>query len=340
MGQYWVIANVDARQTTSGAGGKLGESFWTSKTNLTELLMKHWSGDIDFSNIWADKEIAVLESAKPSPTSRIVRLPNELLRMIFDAINDLMSCIFLCVTHNILGVAGEARLRELAVPEPGPWAGHRILCVGDYCRKFPASVEEEISAQAATYTYLVYGEDSDASDTQEEDASFYECVSETYKSVRPSDRWPLKLSKAQYKLLSRLLSSADRKRVNTVFMAIRNADIRLDIYAKDLVLCNLSKGEYVRNDACVGPNTDDSNDSSEVDTYLDLGLVLFSRICWSTTSHCSMPENISDRLTTGTWAGDRFEIIPREKMGRDIEWKDITEEAIAWLHEIFESEHQ
>lgn len=291
-----------------------------------------------------DKETSATENAKLLSTSPMLRLPNELLLVIFDAIDDLTSCICLCVTHKILGVAGEARIRELSIPKPGPWAGHHILCIGDYCYEFPAGVEEEISAQITAYADSFREGDSDASDTQGEDAgtpSFYECVSETYEKAQPPDQRLGRLHLAWYKLRFRLLSSVDRERVDTLVAAVTNVNLELDTYDKDLVLCNLSKGEYVRNDAEDGKNDaeDDKNGAEDDKMVVDLGLVLFSRICWSTDHSCSMPESVSDRLAMGPWAGDRFEIVPREKMGRNIEWKDITEEAVAWLRDIWESEH-
>ncbi|EKM50175.1 uncharacterized protein PHACADRAFT_178792 [Phanerochaete carnosa HHB-10118-sp] len=233
------------------------------------------------------------------PTSRMLRLLTELL-----------------LSHIILGVVGEARLRELSISKPGPWAGHRILCYGDYCWGFPAGVEEDISAQITAHT----GHGGDYA------PYFSACVDYTYKRAGSHN----------LELRFRPLSSADRKRVHTFITANSDIGLRLDIYARDLMLCNLSKGEYVRNDACMELNKIDGDDKTE--TEVDLGLNLFSCSCRSTDNSCSMAQSISDRLVTGPWAGDRFEIVPKERMERNTEWKDITEEAIALLREIYESE--
>ena len=134
----------------------------------------------------------------------------------------------------------------------------------------------------------------------------------------------------------RRLRGADCKRLEAVIAAIKRSNIYVTITAKDLVLCNLSKGEYVRNDTVMDFATK-VQAASVYGVEVDLGLVLFSRICWSTDDSCAMSESISSRLAAGTWAGGRFEIVPLGKMNSEIEWKDVTEEALAWVREVYEA---
>ena len=102
---------------------KLGEFFWQSKTWLVELLAEP-TVDTSSINIWyialtqtlcsisdavcrSSSEFAVASSkADTEPTSALLRLPEDVIRHIFKQIDDLNSCICLCVTHSTLGAVG------------------------------------------------------------------------------------------------------------------------------------------------------------------------------------------------------------------------------------------
>lgn len=83
------------------------------------------------------------------------------------------------------------------------------------------------------------------------------------------------------------------------------------------VLCNLPKGEIVRQDGLTEP------------IWSNLAHALLSQICWSSSSEfdifCEQPYKA--RLTQGPWAGDRFCVTTLEHLsdlegGR--EWEDVT----------------
>ncbi|KDQ20996.1 hypothetical protein BOTBODRAFT_183671 [Botryobasidium botryosum FD-172 SS1] len=101
------------------------------------------------------------------------------------------------------------------------------------------------------------------------------------------------------------------------------------------VLCNMSKQEYVRQDA-----TKDIVAASDRITCFtgepkDFGPLLVSRICWP-------PEELiaTRHDGRGAWAGDRFEIITLQQMEscmkNDKGWKDVTEEVQGELNAIWE----
>ncbi|KAG8988825.1 hypothetical protein FRB94_000382 [Tulasnella sp. JGI-2019a] len=79
------------------------------------------------------------------------------------------------------------------------------------------------------------------------------------------------------------------------------------------VLCNLSKREYVRQQAV------------EAHGCAGFGAFLLSRICWSSDSSVSMA--YEGDIHRGIWAGDRFEITTIDALrGGETNWKDISDE--------------
>ena len=196
-------------------------------------------------------------------TSKLLLLPNEMIRSIFSKVDDVRSCICLCITHRLLGMVGEARLRELLVSKLGGWAGYRIICFGDYCDEFPAGIKDEVLSQLKAYISIGCDKDS-GSDEEAEDSddtsSFYSYAVENYADAQVdaslSDVWcKVSIELTGYSLLHRRLvlhlSKADQMRLKAVIAAILRRDVDVDVDAEDLVLCNLSKGEYVRNDAVI-----------------------------------------------------------------------------------------
>jgi hypothetical protein len=62
----------------------------------------------------------------------MVRLPAELIHIIFDYLEDLLDCVCLSVTCMYLLDAGSSHIRICALKEIESWAGDRILCTGSY----------------------------------------------------------------------------------------------------------------------------------------------------------------------------------------------------------------
>ncbi|PIL36441.1 hypothetical protein GSI_00130 [Ganoderma sinense ZZ0214-1] len=101
------------------------------------------------------------------------------------------------------------------------------------------------------------------------------------------------------------------------------------------VLCNTSKGEYVREDALVGWDMEYWR--------VTLAHALLARVCYSPDDSISMccGEEYKDRLVKGPWAGDRFRIISEDEMpvlkgGK--RWRDVTGEVNELLCHLLEGE--
>ncbi|GJE90304.1 hypothetical protein PsYK624_064330 [Phanerochaete sordida] len=354
MGQWFKFANIDAQETANGADAKLGEIIWESKQDLVKLLVKYWHVDKTSMNVLTNDAAAAVE-AKLASESRLLRLPNELIGAVFDHLEYLKDCICLCAAHRALGMVGKARICALMVPNTrGPWAGQRLICVGDYADEYPASIQDDIFAQLRAYKaqrtpevptvdlgppMSSTGSNADSDVAPDEEAKreerlpgLYECVSYTYCHRNPPSYFCTYIDYYSWRLKKR---HGDLHRVSEICRAIEGIRTAINTVSDDLVLCNLTKGEYVRNDAVQQLNAW-ANEHVQWPVDISLGTVVLTRISWSTDSSCAMHEDVAERLAQGDWAGDRFEIVPIGKLNPDVEWKDATDEAVAWVRKCFE----
>ena len=104
------------------------------------------------------------------------------------------------------------------------------------------------------------------------------------------------------------------------------------------VLCNITKGEYVRADA-----VDDLKIRLEktveprAGLTITLGQAMLSMICWSTDSSCALRCD-AQRLTRGPWTGDAFRVTTFERWDPEQDtqtWRDATDEIVEWLEELW-----
>ena len=106
------------------------------------------------------------------------------------------------------------------------------------------------------------------------------------------------------------------------------------------VLCNISKGEYVRRAAL--PDI-----ALDVGENVSLAHALIVQVLWSSDPSCNfdIPEEYDERIARGPWAGDKFCITAEDTMPELApgigEWKDVSDEVVKflrlWLYE-YESE--
>lgn len=246
----------------------------------------------------------------------------ELLNLIFSALDNLMDIICLCITHGILGVAGEARLRQVHEQKTAAWAGERILSIGDYSNNydFPAHIRDIIQEQIPVD--LTPTEGHGWSDR------FYHFVFEHYRRPNISRLSYHSLEGFEDRHLIWAFRGVDVTRWHTVDRMLQDA-----YTYKDVVLCNLSKAEYVRGDGIDKFSSFASQKQPGVS--VNLGHVVLANICWSSDPSCAMTDEISAKLTRGQWAGDRFEVTSFSSLREGIEWKDVTKREVKWLADIF-----
>lgn len=273
-------------------------------------------------------------SAQIPRSCKLLRLPEELILMIFESLDGLMAMICFCLAHNNLGLICEYKINDLLLQELSPWAGQPIVCVADTTvgDVYPPGIAPYV--QAARHRALAQNGGAEAGMF-----SFIDFIARNYEAV------PHRLANGR-PFLSRLADRAlptEKMRRNPVALDMDKVNkLALDLLqvlaqfpgARDQVLCNVSKGEYVRGDA-VADLDDIIQQDATVSLSVSLGTVLWSMIRWD----CRNPEfpvsEVGKSFSHGPWAGDGFEITTLERLRGGIAWKDVTGNVLAWFIEIY-----
>ena len=262
-------------------------------------------------------------------------IPSELLRFVFDELTELEDAIALCLAHQVLGAVGERRVFDIFVFEGAPWAGKPIIGLDEYGTKLwdvPPHVKP----------YLDAPEEEDVN--SEEEDSDGEPMDSYHPKREPLVRFTKRrrpISIGDLETMScRHLSPSDAQKLARLIRLLKVESKKPGAYCNttELVLCNLSKGEYVRGDAVV-ELADRTPGAKDLQGHvIQLGQVLLSQICWSTNCEARMPCD-EDRLCRCPWAGDRLEVIKADDMRSGIEWEDVSDEVLEWVQELWEDVH-
>jgi hypothetical protein len=222
--------------------------------------------------------------------------------------------------------SGEKRIQATS-EESAPWAGHRLICVGDYLKN------EDIP-----HGLLTSEEQEELNRGVLEEDEYYPESAELSMYTLADIRFPVPKRKKPRDDFSFYLGF--RSRVRTMRI---NWDVFTDIVKwlddksnidrskpdkgddHELILRNLTKRQYVRQNF----------------TSTALGTVLLARICWSSDPSCAMGYD-GHELTRGVWAGDRFDITTLDRLEEDVStpgvWTDVSKEVDDEMAGIWESE--
>ncbi|GBE85499.1 hypothetical protein SCP_0800160 [Sparassis crispa] len=168
MGQCWRILNLDTWQVICD-GGKLGEwLFYDSlPSDLVELLAIPFSGTPTRTLFTPTNALGRLE------------LPGEILLCIFDEVDDLHDAICLGLTNTALRSVGHKRIQRLIVETTAPWAGYRIVCLGEYMHNDDLPVD--MLTEEEEHIMLVKPTQEDLQDPTEYDHRHLEiCATKLY----------------------------------------------------------------------------------------------------------------------------------------------------------------
>ena len=151
---------------------------------------------------------------------------------------------------------------------------------------------------------------SDNDDDSDDDDAGSESSYESHISVGPEPKNP----RAIYRRIRRHYTPSASPNDGTVgsdaFKALLHPGLPA---AKDRVLCNLSKGLYVREDAIPLFEGDQFN----------ICQALLSRIIWSSRGTDLCYKDAKDPIHRGKWAGDKFEVTATgNRLRRGIKWRD------------------
>lgn len=214
--------------------------------------------------------------------------------------------ICLCLTSVRMLELGLQRVNQLLTALASPWAGDRLICIGDYARNkdMPRNVltrDEWEHLDEAKVTLFSHA----FSAFRKPRGNNLLTSNRTHTGLSP-------IEKRQFRALLRRSKSCawDEDRI------------------RNWVLCNLTKREYVRQE------TVDAHKKAHGKAAGFAGFLL-SRICWSSDPSVSMSYN--GDIHRGVWAGDRFEITTIDLLREgEKEWKDVSHEMGKEMAEIWE----
>lgn len=269
-------------------------------------------------------------------------LAAELHYLIFEklGITDVLS---LSLTNRYFWSIGRRHIQTYFMSFLGPWAGKRILCVGDYIEAgdhppglFTEDEERSMKNKESELRQQLL-EEEDMLVDEERPITLIDWTY-VYASICvkfPATLFTQLLSKNYYKQYCRM-SYSDRSEVEKTV----NPEFS-QFYPKDQpwILRNLTTREYVRSDAIAlrpeyihGPNID----------VIGFGEVVLSRICWSSDPSVSISgRKYNSNIHRGIWAGHCFDITTRAQHEERVneEWEDVSEEVAKEIANIWESEY-
>ncbi|KAI0636611.1 hypothetical protein C8Q77DRAFT_513537 [Trametes polyzona] len=299
--------------------GKLGEFFWESGWHELRALR------IPASDLKIDEFLR--GPVNPQRGSSLFGLPVELFAAVVAELADEddgpLQVLCLAVTCK----AALSHIRKRILDHHHKFlsyhARHRMICIGEYTQPPPEGMLNADETQQLT-AYLE--EQSAGSDEDTFLPGFYGFVEEA--CYDPGARVPRMPSELEVKLWSlprenpsdpKLLSDA------SLFEVVKSGYYPED---RPWALCNLTKREYVREDAarevCRGLPPDVAGHRPSLWHFV------LACICWSydeTSIGMPLDEDDARALTRGRWAGDKLAIVlidrMDEELGKGPAWTDV-----------------
>ncbi|EED85118.1 predicted protein [Postia placenta Mad-698-R] len=182
MGQYWMLANLDKRETF-GMWGKLGEFFYSDFTKLVEFILTPYPHPSPDSVLAKHKPyVRTMETGKALGR---LDLPGEILYFIFDNITSFQDALFLTLANPLLEPFGHRRMYELICLCQQRWKGDRIICLGDYARDddLPKGLLSETELQELQ-DKLEELQDRQLEELQDKQLNLYDHMSEDWPEIK------------------------------------------------------------------------------------------------------------------------------------------------------------
>ncbi|KAI0722523.1 hypothetical protein C8Q76DRAFT_364549 [Earliella scabrosa] len=306
MGQTFELINVDREEKSYESCAKLGEFFFDDFRDLRAALrLPTLPREV---GVWLKRGEVALQ---PGPFGKLSPEVIDMVYAQFTSEDDLDDVIWFAITCKRLLTIGKPHLLRLLRAIHAPWAGSRIICLGEYTdddSELPAGfLTDAEKHKIATTEIDGVGEPDEYSKC----LSLYACelYRKSYGRGRSRDD--------EWAYWGELREAREMYRKDGDAQGLLELDMFNALYrytkptypAGVAVLCNLSKAEF--------------------------GLIngLMARICWATDPSISLccGKAYEERFVKGPWAGDRFCITTVKEMGRlkigaGKEWKDVTEE--------------
>ncbi|KAK7217806.1 hypothetical protein V2G26_005809 [Clonostachys chloroleuca] len=310
MGQYWKLVNIDKRKVLAHDSGlKLLEMLGDRALEPLVGLLRRPQWVPYFASSYE------IQSCKlKSLQSPLIALPQEVIEQIVSLLVEdegdgggggELICLSLTCSYffRLLG----SRLQKLLAEDEAPWAGDRLILVGDYANGIPEGVvteTERTQLLADGRNPLYYSIEQEFA---EKDAVFDRS---RYDSIE------IEYSGSLFSHLQKRIGSAPecKNAINLIDDVLQHipTDANGHPPKKAVLLRNLATKEFV---------LDDTIAQSSMKPY-SLGEVLGTFIVW--TEDASGTQSLE---TPGRWAGHRFDIGCFEDVAKE-GWKDVSDEAV------------
>ncbi|KAG8992317.1 hypothetical protein FRB94_011246 [Tulasnella sp. JGI-2019a] len=259
--QYWKILNLDAREVERGTGTLRNLLFFDYDGPLCDHIIPRICipRKVSFDEVIKATHQAYAAAPRSATSNAkiaeekcfLIHQPIDIIGLIFASIENIQDAISLALTSRQLLAFGLDRIGQLFELFYAPWAGDRLICIGEFAKNDDLPPGVLTPGEQA-----IFEVDGD---------NLYECAQRNFnfRTVNLSSRYNLDDDFAH-----RLLSVEIKQ-----FRAI------LDTTKQTLdnrVLCNLSKRLYFRRH--VGTALEDA----------ELGGFLLSHICWSSDPSTGM----------------------------------------------------
>ncbi|KAI0677689.1 hypothetical protein C8Q78DRAFT_1003904 [Trametes maxima] len=359
MGQYWYLLNIDKRQNARDVGDKLTAEYFVIPEawecgGLIDSLRKQYLPE-------AYEDLLTQGPPVARQHGPLGKLAAELLGMIFDHLPS-TDVLCLAVTCKSLLAASKQRLEETLGDRHLFWGGDRLVLLGEYTYgrvNLPTGLLTDAEWEEVVQAYL-----SEKLKPKIREASLrVGQVSMTVFATNTYQEGPLsEFTRHEQQRLHSLIFllcigweermyASFKRRIRRSTTDGGNHDpstrtwdvnmydseniralsgVRYDTNEGVEVVCNLSKGEYIRADGFSLP------------LRVSLGQALLACITWSSSGDVAMDieDDFLDVLVQGSWAGDRFivatiDALPALGPGLG-EWRDVTEGVNRLLQHIWD----
>ncbi|KAI0059335.1 hypothetical protein BV25DRAFT_1829123 [Artomyces pyxidatus] len=295
----------------------------TARDLIWFLAMPSWRGT---PNILREARAAVTIDSSRKSSLGTLQLPAELLLMIFDQLDDLADLTHLAICHSTLLRVGRRHVYNMMCAAAAMWAGDRLICLGlDDPRMSGKEANDDLPQGM-----LSPEERRDWLSTQQK---FNRSPDENVEDATDE------ISLRNFAITAFDNMGCDRFRPPRFLNKLDGLDERIarsllkPLYPKTgWVLCNYSKGLFVRADA-IAKLTGWEEVGPKPPGRIGLCEALISQIAWSANRDEWVGLGDADKVMRGPWAGDRFAIRNTYHGFRlDAQgWMDVTEEVLEHL---------
>lgn len=281
----------------------------------------------------ARRDFPRLAHRSKSPNSKLLRLPDELLWMVFQNLGPecLSDAVRLCLADGRLLDIGYHEVQKLKRLVYADCVGDRVACIGGYAtiEDFPENMKALVKEHVAQAGDLLREDESKDDEDEFRPDDFCWVAERVYIDVERG-------SHVRCDIYTDTMIS--RRMLEGEWDAYRRLHDPLYDSSQPWVLCNISKGLYVRVDAATGLGGEDSTGTP---FRVGLDQVLLSQVCWSLDDSLAMRSEYEDEggdifeLHRGPWAGDRFEVTTMDRMKKNIDWKDDSVRVLGLVVQIY-----